>query len=192
MIHFLYACACTIQGFAKRSFATVTDAPKPHRLAVGILLNRSPILTRTPTKFEQEFFKYQQRIQRALFNPFPHEFYFKQGSVLEAQFTQEEIHREKKAYGKDFVSKDAIEKASLMLKVENTGEEEEKPMPRRTEADDKVDVKSLDRFGARNLYLLVKGSPTDKYEWRFPRGYVGKGEFLHEVSTVHSGVIESH
>lgn len=101
--------------------------------------------------------------------------------MLEAQFSQEEINREKKAFGDDFVSQDALEKASLMLKVENTGEEEEKPVPRRTDADDKRDVKSLDRLGSRNLYLLVKGSPGTKYEWRFPRGYVEKGEYLHQV-----------
>lgn len=181
MIHFLYACACTIQGFAKRSFATVTDAPKPHRLAVGILLNRSPILTRTPTKFEQEFFKYQQRIQRALFNPFPHEFYFKQGSVLEAQFNQEEIKREKKAFGDAFV-KNMEDKSSLLLNIETSGEEDERPRPRKSEADEKGDIKSLDRHGQRNLYLLVKGQPGDKYEWRFPKGYVESGEFLHEVN----------
>lgn len=171
--------SCILEGLARRGLAT--EAPKSHRLAVGILLNRSPILTRTPTKFEREFYKYQQRIQRSLHNPFPSEFYFKQGSVLEAQFSQEEINREKKAFGDDFVSQDALEKASLMLKVENTGEEEEKPVPRRTDADDKRDVKSLDRLGSRNLYLLVKGSPGTKYEWRFPRGYVEKGEYLHQV-----------
>ena len=168
---------------ARRGLATVVDAPKQHRLAVGILLNRSPILTRTPTKLEREFYKYQQRIQRALHNPFPHEFYFKQGSVLEAQFNQDEIRRERKAFGPSFV-KDKEDKSSLLMNLETSGEEDEKPMPRRSEADDKKDVKSLDRHGTRNMYLLVKGVEGDEHLWRFPKGYVETGEMLHEVSCI--------
>ncbi|KAI5124065.1 hypothetical protein M0805_003892 [Coniferiporia weirii] len=170
-----------VHGLARRGFATVTDAPKAPRLAVGVLLNRSPILTRTPGKFEREFYRYQQRIQRALHNPFPYEFYFKQGSLLEAQFTRDEIRRERRAFGEDFV-KDAKDKAALLMNVETTGEEDEKPMPRRSEADEKRDVKSLDRHGSRNLYLLVKAPPGDKYEWRFPKGYVEAGEYLHDAA----------
>ena len=116
-------------------------------------------------------------------NPFPYEFYFKQGSLLEAQFNQEEIKRERKAFGKDAV-KDMEDKSSLLMSMESTtGEEEEKPMPRRTEADEKRDVKSLERYGSRNLYLLVKGLPGDRYQWRFPKGYVEAGELLHEVNS---------
>lgn len=182
--HLSFMCAFfswkKLEGLAKRGLATVTEAPKPHRLAVGILLNRAPITTRAPTKFEREFYKYQQRIQRALHNPFPSEFYFKQGSLLEAQFNQDEIRRERKAFGKDFV-KDAEDKSSLLLNVETSGEEEEKPMPRWTRADEKGDVRKLERSGSRNLYLLVKGSSKDKYEWRFPKGYAETGEPLHEV-----------
>ncbi|THH04815.1 hypothetical protein EW145_g5242 [Phellinidium pouzarii] len=154
-------------GFSKRGFATVTDVPKTHRLAVGILLNRAPFLTRTPSKFEREFYKYQQRIYRSLHNPFPYEFYFKQGSLLESQFVEEEVE----------------EKQAMLMKLEKTtGEEDERTAPRRTEADEKKDVKSLDRHGARNLYLLVKGSPKDKYEWRFPKGHIRTGEALHEAA----------
>ncbi|KAL5529449.1 hypothetical protein ACEPAG_5434 [Sanghuangporus baumii] len=169
-------------GFARRTLATIVDAPKKHRLAVGVIVNRAPILTRTPTKFEREFYKYQQRIQRALYNPFPYEFYFKQGSLLEAQFNQEEIRRERKAFGDDAV-KHMEDKSAFLMSVDSmTGEEEEKPMPRRTPADEKRDVKSLDRQGSRNLYLLVKGLPDDKYKWRFPKGYVETGELLHEAA----------
>ena len=77
------------------------------------------------------------------------------------------------------------DKSSLLMSVDSmTGEEEEKPMPRRTPADEKRDVKSLDRHGTRNLYLLVKGPPGDKYKWRFPKGYIETSEFLHEVRPV--------
>lgn len=166
-------------GLSRRGLATVTNVPQEHPLAVGILLNRAPLITRTPSDFDREFYKYQRRIRRALHNPFPSEFYFKQGSLLEAQFAEAEIEREKKAFGDDFV-KDAKERVARLMKVE-TGGEEEKPMPRRSQADEKKDIKSLDRHGPRNLYLLVKGKPEDKYEWRFPKGYAATGELLHEV-----------
>ena len=53
-------------------------------------------------------------------------------------------------------------------------------MPRRTAADVAGDVRSLDREGSRNLYLLVKENSTED-AWRFPRGVVGEGEALHQV-----------
>ena len=46
----------------------------------GIILNRSPTLTRKPTAFERTYYAYQARIERALHNPVPTEFYFKPGS----------------------------------------------------------------------------------------------------------------
>ncbi len=162
-----------LKGFT-RSLAT--HAPQKPRLAVAVVLNRSPIISRTPTKFEQAFYKYQARIQRALHNPFPYDFYFKPGSILEQKFNKEERIRERKAFGKDFISEDK----SSAIELETT-EEDEASMPRRTSADESKDAKSLDRHGSRNLYLLVRGSATDEDEWRFPEGYVESGELLHEV-----------
>ena len=54
-------------------------------------------------------------------------------------------------------------------------------MPRRTDSDEKKDVKSLDRNGARNMYLLVKSVEGGKQRWRFPTGGVEAGDLLHEV-----------
>lgn len=102
---------------------------------------------------------------------------------MEAQFNREELQREEEVFGADFPSTETREKANSMFKnTELTGEKELPPMPRLTEADKKRDIKSLDRYGQRNLYLLVKGSSGDKYEWRFPRGFVEKQELLHDVS----------
>ena len=55
-------------------------------------------------------------------------------------------------------------------------------MPRRTEADEKGDVKSLDRKGHRNLYLLIKKS-KGRDDWKLPGGIMGaeSHELLHEV-----------
>src|SRR6266849_3783603 len=69
-----------------RGLATEVAAPPAPRpkLHTAVILNRSPILTRTPTSFERAYYAYQARIQRALHNPFPHDFYFKPGSLLES------------------------------------------------------------------------------------------------------------
>ena len=161
---------------ASRTLATHTKLPKKHQVQVGILLNRAPILTRTPDRFEQAFYKYQQRIQRALHNPLPFEFYFKQGSLLEAQFNKEEISRERSAFG----WRPRCVKENTAVAIEQNREEEE-AMPRQTAADVSGDVKSLDRVGSRNLYLLVKDNFTES-TWRFPKGVVEEGEALHQVS----------
>ncbi|KLO12003.1 hypothetical protein SCHPADRAFT_854490 [Schizopora paradoxa] len=162
------------QNFA-RSLAT--HAPQKPRLAVAVVLNRAPIIAKTPTKFERAFYKYQARIQRALHNPFPYDFYFKPGSILEQQFNKEERIRERKAFGKDFVT----EESSSSIEVERT-DEDEVPAPRRTSADETKDVKDLNRQGSRNLYLLVRDSTNGKDEWRFPKGNVESGELLHEAA----------
>lgn len=54
----------------------------------------------------------------------------------------------------------------------------ERPMPRVTEADEKGDVKRLDRAMDRTLYLVVKG----KEGWGFPADRLSsEGETLHVV-----------
>jgi len=202
------------QGFGaqcRRTLATVTEAPGPAgpssppkskterrkpnaKLSVGVVLNRSPIISRTPTPFERAYYAYHTRIQRALFNPFPVEFYFKQGSLLEAKFDKEEAVREKEAFGGpsrpasdtsvdssttgsgDDVPSDA---AAILSK-----EDDITLAPRAHEADVKGDVKSLDRQGERNLYLLIKGkdAATGEDIWKFPEGGVKDGEQLHDAA----------
>lgn len=58
----------------------------------------------------------------------------------------------------------------------------ERPMPRITEADQKNDVKSLNRLLQRTLYLLVKNKEG---QWMFPQDKLEK-ETLKEVCTVQS------
>ncbi|KAJ7771799.1 39S mitochondrial ribosomal protein L46-domain-containing protein [Mycena metata] len=95
-----------------RSLATAAASPSPpppHTpnksskpvLYTSVILNRSPILTPSPTTFERAFYAYQQRMRRALHNPFPSEFYFKQGSLLEAHYNAEERARERIAWGQN-------------------------------------------------------------------------------------------
>ncbi|KAF8644138.1 hypothetical protein AX16_008665 [Volvariella volvacea WC 439] len=169
--------------------STTPDPPRSPKslrpnLKTAIIVNRSPIVTRTPSDFERAYYAYQQRIRRALHNPFPYDFYFKQGSLLETRFNLEELEREKKAFGPDFAQaqfisdeKAAADKAAVEQLSQQEGEGEIL-MPRVHEADTKLDYKSLDRKGKRNVYLIVR----DENAWRFPQGDVQKGEFLHQAA----------
>ena len=180
-----------------RTLATVTDAAGPSSAATSapkpappktssqpvvqaaVILNRSPFLTRTPSPFESAYHGYQARIQRALFNPFPDEFYFRPGSILEDEFNKEEKHREKLAFGGPYVKDKPVNAA---VAPEDPSGKPQGPLPRVHETDVKNDVKSLDRQGERNLYLLVHGKNTaGKDVWRFPQGGIEEGQALHQV-----------
>ncbi|OSD02801.1 hypothetical protein PYCCODRAFT_1452020 [Trametes coccinea BRFM310] len=163
-------------------------------LNAAVVLNRSPILTRTPTLFERAYYAYQSRIQRALFNPFPTDFYFKTGSLLEKKFAKEEKLREREAFGGPWTLKrrkqgpTQLDEDGILIastdQTENMGEEPiEAPAPRIHESDRTGDVKSLDRMGERNLYLLIRAKDhTGKEVWRFPQGGLQEGEFLHQAA----------
>lgn len=70
------------------------------------------------------------------------------------------------------------EAISTQKKVEH--EPVERPMPRVTEADEKNDVKSLNRLLQRTLYLVVKNKEG---QWMFPQDKLQK-ETLKEVRTI--------
>lgn len=168
-----------------RTFATAS-----YHISTAVVLNRSPILTRTPTQFEQAYYAYQARIRRSLHNPFPFDFYFKQGSLLETRFNIEERKRERLAYGPAFLAEESVseeKKAADNAAVEQLSLQEgegEDLMPRIHPADANNDVKSLDRRGKRNLYLLLLTFQDGKDIWRFPQGDVEKGQLLHQVRSL--------
>ncbi|KAL2016546.1 hypothetical protein VTK56DRAFT_3403 [Thermocarpiscus australiensis] len=60
----------------------------------------------------------------------------------------------------------------------------ERPMPRRTEADERNDVRRLDRKMDRTLYLVVRRQVEGSEEgvWEFPAGLVLTEEALHETA----------
>jgi large subunit ribosomal protein L46 len=157
-------------------------SPSRPPINTAVILNRSPIITRSPSVFERAYYQYQQRIQRALHNPFPFEFYFKQGSLLETKFNLEEAKRDRKAFGRNFGhdKEGAFTKPAAGM-AELGAEEDLGIAPRKGEADEKKDVKSLDRKGQRNLYLLLKKKEGEKERWTLPQGDVADGEILHEV-----------
>ncbi|KAG1730586.1 39S mitochondrial ribosomal protein L46-domain-containing protein [Suillus lakei] len=186
--------ACLLRGLATEVSAA-SAAPEVARvdaallkkaarpiLHTGIILNRSPIITRTPTAFEKAYYAYQARIHRALHNPFPYDFYFKQGSPLESRFNIEERRRERKAFGAPFGMQTGETSEAEKL-AEATMRDEEEAMPRVHEADINSDFKNLHRRGQRNLYLLLQKQENGMAVWRFPQGSVDKGELLHHAAT---------
>lgn len=186
----------------RRTLATVTEAssslselpiaPIPNKnpaqkptLLTSIILNRAPIITRTPTPFERAYYAYQARLRRALSNPFPYDFYFKQGSILETRFTTEERKRERRAFGREFGVADDLDSekaAANRAAAEQLAEQEgegERMVPRVHPSDESKDLKSLDRKGKRNLYLLLQ---ENEGAWRFPQGNVKRAELLHQAA----------
>lgn len=153
-------------------------------ILASTILNRSPILTRTLDPFEEAYYTYQRRIYRALSQALPANVYFKPGSILQRRVAIEELAREKEAFGEDWeplgglhVEEDDVASGageggggigtkSFAQQMAEEAELEEKPQPRVHRADVEGDIKSLDRLGERNLYLLVKQSSG----WTFPTG----------------------
>ncbi|KAI0029738.1 50S ribosomal subunit L30 [Vararia minispora EC-137] len=175
--------------------SALTPEPSPPRRArqvdhsktlirTAIILNRSPIITRAPTSFERAFFNYQERIRRAFHNPFPYDFYFKPGSILESKFTLEERERERRIFYRGFGadSKYAPKSKLTPEELEKFGTEDGTVMSRKHASDRKGDAKSLDRKGQRNLYLLLSQGEGSEATWRFPEGDLGEEEFLHEAA----------
>ncbi|KAI9509961.1 50S ribosomal subunit L30 [Russula earlei] len=167
--------------------------PPPRPIVrTAVILNRSPILTRTPTSLERAYYAYQARVQRALHNPFPRELYFKPGSLLESKFNLEERRRDRKAFGPGFGADHPLAPGAGVTAqdLKKFGRDvDETPAPRVHASDESGDVKSLDRKGQRNLYLLVRQKTDEGFVWRFPETAVAGKELLHE--SVARGLRES-
>ena len=99
---------------------------------------------------------------------------------MESRFRIEERTRERKAFGRSSSTKEDEAGPTLQQLGPQEGEGEI-VMPRKHESDLKIDVKSLDRRGSRNLYLLLKTKDGEKEVWRFPQGIVQRGDLLHQV-----------
>jgi large subunit ribosomal protein L46 len=166
------------------SFKACSSASKNAQILTSTILNRSPILTRTLDPFEEAYHTYQRRLYRALSQTLPANVYFKPGSLLQRRVAIEELAREKEAFGEDWeplrglrVEEDDVAGGenegaggmgtkSFAQQMAEEAELEEKPQSRVHRADVEGDVKSLDRLGERNLYLIVKQDLV----WTFPTG----------------------
>ena len=166
------------------SFKAHSSTSKTAQILTSTILNRSPILTRTLDPFEEAYYAYQRQLYRALSQTLPANVYFKPGSLLQRRVAIEELAREKEAFGEDWeplrglrVEEDdvaggegegaaRIGTKSFAQQMAEEAELDEKPQPRVHRADVEGDIKSLDRLGERNLYLIVKQNSA----WTFPTG----------------------
>ena len=152
------------------SFKTHSSTSKNPQILISTILNRPPILTRTLDPFEEAYYAYQPRLYRALSQMLPANIYFKPGSLLQRRVATEELAREKEAFGEDWEplrglrveeddvtsSEGGIGTKSFAQQTAEEAELDEKPQPRVHHAGVEGDVKSLGRFGERNLYLIVE------------------------------------
>jgi large subunit ribosomal protein L46 len=97
---------------------------------------------------ERTYYSYQVRLQRALHNPSPYEFYFKPGSLLESKFDLKEWKRNRKAFGPGFGVDHPLAPGAGMsvqdLKKFNH-DKAETPAPRVQASNENGDLKSPDR-----------------------------------------------
>ena len=184
-----------------------SDAKHPAKLSAGVLLTRSPQITRPLTSFEKSFYLYQRRLNERLALSFPRYFYIKRGTPADVEWKRKIKARMTPArdigiyyaYGKDKWNDELLLNAkesepehqvNALLEdarpVENDVNEDaaikdkgiESPTPRVTNADKASDEQSLNRLLDRSLHLLVKDAQSN---WRLPSDVITVEENLHQV-----------
>lgn len=92
-----------------------------------------------------------------------------------------EPEHQKEALVKD--SEVEVKKRNEEGEEEIMKEEVERPMPRKTTADEQNDLRSLNRALDRTLYLVVKSKEGNPFigKWRFPSAELLEDESLHKV-----------
>lgn len=172
----------------RRSLATSSSSLATQNDTVGayFLLSRLPTVLPTPTAFESAFYAYNAKVQRALFQPFPRDLYFKKGSAAETQFLAEEKEREAQTTEtriaqEAVTSQDVITPYAAGIPV--GGLKGQPITSRTTKADETGDTGSLERRLERTLFLVVKDESSGT-SWSLPRTEVPKAgaQALHNVS----------
>ncbi|KAI1918277.1 hypothetical protein LOZ39_002437 [Ophidiomyces ophidiicola] len=166
----------------------------PYTIKAGVLLSRTPQITRDLTPFEKSFYFYQRRLNERLALPFTRYFYFKRGTPADVEWKRR--YKDRQTAARDIgnynaYSKDAWNDELLVGAVESEPEhqvealladaegfvtsesgdagskkeEMAKPLSRYSKADESGDQKSLDRLLKRTLYLLVQAK--EGY-WKLP------------------------
>lgn len=155
------------------------------RTTAGLVLCRSPIITRDLSEFEKAFYAYQRHLKSRLSSPFPTDFYFQKGSLASKRWLAGEDGR-RQANELVPTSSRTPEEGELTGAERELQDEEDVAssvaMSRTTDADRQNDFKSLNRKLDRTLYLLLK-KPRTQHAWQFPQGPVGAGEVLHDSTS---------
>lgn len=181
-----------------------------YKLRASVLTSRPPQITRDLTPFEKAYFLYQRRLNERLALPFTRYFYYQRGTPgdvgwkrkIKERLTPARDIGKYSAYGDEgwndeLLVGETISEPSEQLKslcqdaeaetasrgqagAELKKEVVERPSPRRTEADEHDDMKSLSRALDQTLYLVVK--ENDKEGWSLPSSCLTGKESLHTVS----------
>ncbi|CAG8437353.1 3441_t:CDS:2 [Ambispora gerdemannii] len=159
-----------------------------YRTVAGIVLCRSPIITRDLHPFEREYYAYQRHLARIHAAAFPVEFYFKKGSASE-KLWQEKRDRENSGEIEKARENGLVTLIKTQMKLDAKQQdliaaeevEQVQVASRITDADRRNDLKSLDRALQRTLYLIVR-KPREMHAWQFPQGGVRANEYLHEAA----------
>ncbi|KAJ1908130.1 hypothetical protein IWQ60_011735 [Tieghemiomyces parasiticus] len=159
-----------LQAAPRRTLAT--EAGPSHRIVASVILQRNPSILPEATPFEKLYHSYKEELDRRASAPFAAEFYFKKGSIGEKEWqARQKVYAARAKEGwQTVLSEEPIAETTS----ESVG-------PSVTEADQKQDVKSLDRALAESLYLLVK-KPRTEHAWQFPQGGMVPDEKLHQTA----------
>ncbi|KAG1449188.1 hypothetical protein G6F46_011008 [Rhizopus delemar] len=170
----------------KRGLATAVANPlivKNSRIQASVILSRAPQITRDATPFEKAYFDYREKLERQEAATTPTDFYFKKGSVAERRWKHEEQARQNAMKDPTTSLSEALQASQVSWEKENEGltvSTKLEKLERSTKADAKDDKKSLDRALKQTLYLVVKQSGENP--WQFPQGPIDATEYLHEAA----------
>jgi large subunit ribosomal protein L46 len=134
-----------------RNLATTT---KPH-ISVGILLKRNPLILPQLSPFEHSYALYKDEQIRNLSRKLESGFFFKKGSLAEQKYLKYSESRHEKGENVVFHSEE-IAQLERKMTFEKDG-----------------DLKSLQRFVDKALYLLIKGEDG---KWKFPETDISNEE----------------
>ena len=175
-------------GAVPRSIST-SAVRRAGALQSALMVTRSPVLLRTPTPLEREYYRFNRALGDAVSQPFPKELYFKKGSAAEARFdAYYRALQQTWDVGTETKTPESLAGAAANRGSEGPENEESlyATMPRTTRADEACDVRSLERALDRTLYLVVapKGDQRGAPAWRFPAKEV-KREDRGSETTLH-------
>ena len=186
--------------------------PQPkYYIKAGVVLSRPPIVTPDLHPFEKAYMLYQRRLNERLVLPFTQYFYYKRGTpsfehwrtkrrerggvaardignynaYTEESWNDEVLQGSKDADPETIVKALIDEEGRASDFVTEGGDTGMAGLRRTTDADEKKDMKSLERSLSRTLYLLVKrtaeSDATRPSMWSFPCATVEEREGVKEV-----------
>lgn len=142
----------------------------------SLLLSRPPLLTPNPTELESTYYNYTSSIQHALSNP-PSQtnaFYFKAGSLPLRRFQTTQHEFLTKTYSKELAgSAPDIGDVPAETPVQAFDRDHW------VKADSKRGEKSLERHPTEEVFCVVKGDKSGK--WEIPKVSLKQGESLDDA-----------